>query len=339
MNTYLIGTDEAGYGPNLGPLVVSATAWKLSRVSRDTNDRNLSLDLWPRLHPVVIRPTRPLGKSAMSLSADAPLEIGDSKQLYASGSSLGPLERGVLAHLALLGPLPRSWEEAWEALHPESSSLWSQIPWWEDRDRSFPLVVNWQQIQGDARRLANQCDLSNVSLVALSSRAIFPEQWNELLVRWGSKGEVLSRLTLELVHEVIDELLQTESGEVIVHCDKHGGRNRYGGLLQAIFPEVWLETVRESRECSQYRCGEGEQKREFHFTMRGEENLAVALASMASKYLRELAMEDFNAFWTARLPQLRPTAGYPQDARRFLGEITQLQQELGIPSHQLWRMK
>ena len=25
--TLLIGTDEAGYGPNLGPLVVAATAW------------------------------------------------------------------------------------------------------------------------------------------------------------------------------------------------------------------------------------------------------------------------------------------------------------------------
>ena len=24
---YLIGTDEAGYAPNLGPLVVSASAW------------------------------------------------------------------------------------------------------------------------------------------------------------------------------------------------------------------------------------------------------------------------------------------------------------------------
>ncbi|MBU4400433.1 MAG: hypothetical protein KKE86_13995, partial [Planctomycetes bacterium] len=26
---YLVGTDEAGYGPNLGPLVISATAWEV----------------------------------------------------------------------------------------------------------------------------------------------------------------------------------------------------------------------------------------------------------------------------------------------------------------------
>ena len=27
--TLVIGTDEAGYGPNLGPLVVAATAWQV----------------------------------------------------------------------------------------------------------------------------------------------------------------------------------------------------------------------------------------------------------------------------------------------------------------------
>ena len=26
---YLIGTDEAGYAPNLGPLVISATVWEI----------------------------------------------------------------------------------------------------------------------------------------------------------------------------------------------------------------------------------------------------------------------------------------------------------------------
>ena len=35
---YLIGTDEAGYGPNLGPLVISATVWE---VPDDVGGENL----------------------------------------------------------------------------------------------------------------------------------------------------------------------------------------------------------------------------------------------------------------------------------------------------------
>jgi hypothetical protein len=67
--------------------------------------------------------------------------------------------------------------------------------------------------------------------------------------------------------------------------------------------------------------------------------LPAALASMASKYLRELAMEALNAFWRHRVAGLRPTAGYPQDARRFKAEIAAVQAELGIPDRQIWRMR
>ena len=37
----------------------------------------------------------------------------------------------------------------------------------------------------------------------------------------------------------------------------------------------------------------------------------VALASIVSKTVRELWMDVFNAYWLARMPGLRPTAGYP----------------------------
>jgi hypothetical protein len=58
---------------------------------------------------------------------------------------------------------------------------------------------------------------------------------------------------------------------------------------------------------------------------------------MTSKYMRELAMRPFNRFWCNQLPELRPTAGYPRDARRFKTAIGPLQQELGIADHVLWR--
>ncbi len=56
-----------------------------------------------------------------------------------------------------------------------------------------------------------------------------------------------------------------------------------------------------------------------------------ALASMTSKYVRELAMQAFNEFWVSRVPGLQPTAGYPADAKRFHAQIRHVQQQLGIP--------
>ena len=41
---------------------------------------------------------------------------------------------------------------------------------------------------------------------------------------------------------------------------------------------------------------------------------------MAAKLVRELAMMRFNTYWCTRIPELKPTAGYVQDARRWLGD-------------------
>jgi ribonuclease HII len=61
------------------------------------------------------------------------------------------------------------------------------------------------------------------------------------------------------------------------------------------------------------------------------EHMAVALASMYSKYVRELFMKLENRFWASHVPDLKPTAGYPQDARRFLTDIEDACERLDIP--------
>jgi ribonuclease HII len=57
----------------------------------------------------------------------------------------------------------------------------------------------------------------------------------------------------------------------------------------------------------------------------------VALASMLAKYLREVLMGRFNAYWRAWLPDLRPTAGYYADAQRFLADVAPVVGRTGIP--------
>ena len=69
------------------------------------------------------------------------------------------------------------------------------------------------------------------------------------------------------------------------------------------------------------------------------EHFCVALASMVSKYVRELLMGEFNAFWLRHLPELRPTAGYPGDAARFFEAIRPVAATLGLAESALWRRK
>jgi hypothetical protein len=60
---------------------------------------------------------------------------------------------------------------------------------------------------------------------------------------------------------------------------------------------------------------------------------------MASKYLRELAMRPFNEFWCRHVPELKPTAGYSTDSRRFKADISAAQSSLGIADRVLWRVR
>lgn len=77
----------------------------------------------------------------------------------------------------------------------------------------------------------------------------------------------------------------------------------------------------------------------FCFQTQAETCLPAALASMASKYLRELAMGALNDFWGKRLPGLQPTAGYPRDAKRFSADIAGVLAQLNIDGRVLWRVK
>jgi ribonuclease HII len=334
---YLIGTDEAGYGPNLGPLVISATLWQVP----DGTDGE---DLYERLAGVIV----PTPEQA-ARNPTACVTMADSKVLYRAvvgmcgchtrpppGKGLRHLERGLWAALALLGKQPQTWSDVWVALAPEAADDLRAIPWYAEYDAPVPLEVEptgWDTLVSVLR---SGLAAAGVRLLELRSRAVFPRQFNEVVERHGSKGAALSHLTLELVSRAMEPL---EDGPISVICDKHGGRNRYGRLLAEHFPDRLIEIYGEHRRQSIYRFGPSQHRVQFCFRTKAEECLPAALASMASKYLRELAMRALNAFWCGRLVGLRPTAGYPQDAKRFRTDIAPALAELKIDDRVLWREK
>jgi hypothetical protein len=317
---YLIGTDEAGYAPNLGPLVVSASLWHVDRPSDGA-------DLYRRLRGVICR--TPSRTSAMRR-----LAIADSKALYSPAQGLSVLERGVLTALAIVDRLPENWHEAWQLLDPDSHGRLDEQPWHLDFERTLPLQAERDDLAAIGPKVARGMQRAGVRLLALRSRAVFPDEFNRSNQAWGNKAETLSKVTLALVGEMLS---LCAGGPVLVVCDKHGGRNLYGRLLQQQFPDPLIEVRGEGSARSTYCWGPESARIEVQFRTGGEAFLPAALASMTAKYLRELAMHAFNAFWCARLPGLLPTAGYPRDARRFKSAIEPLQSSLGITDQIVWR--
>lgn len=317
---YVLGTDEAGYGPNLGPLCIAASAWRIP----DGADVE---SLYERLASVVCSELADAGEK---------LAIADSKALYKAGGSLELLERGVLVALACLGRSPRCWREIWAALDGESLSQIDDQPWHHEFDEPLPLHCELESVALAATLLQAGCEQAAASLVDLQAAILFPAAFNRAVKGCDNKAEVLSLTTLDLARRVLEAL---PPGPALVFSDKHGGRTYYAALLQHIFPEELVIVRRETAALAVYQVQHQGRAIEFRFQPKGEQHLPTALASMTAKYLRELAMRPFNAFWQRQIPNLKATAGYPTDARRFCDDIGPVRRKLKIANHLLWRTR
>lgn len=343
---WMIGIDEAGYGPNLGPLVVAATVWRVAEETggrkQETGDRGRGTENPTTGGTATIAPAgatvdlyRRLRKFVSAAPREKRLAIADSKALYKPGLGLRLLERGVLTALRVVrGDTTARWRELFTDSEPH-------LPWHADFDCDLPIDTELDEIDDLADRLASTCVLAEVQLVHVQTRLVFPREFNDLTDHYGTKGAALSHITIDLLRATLEQISPDPqpptSDSFLVTCDKHGGRNYYNALLQHHFPDHWIDIVHESQTQSRYAWGPPEQRVTVTFRVRGEAELPTALASMTAKYYRELAMRAFNGYWVRQIPGLRPTAGYPTDAKRFKEAIAERQRTLGIDDRDLWR--
>jgi len=96
-----------------------------------------------------------------------------------------------------------------------------------------------------------------------------------------------------------------------------------------------VQVVAETPAWSAYHVPDASCRVEF--SVRGESRLPVALASMTAKYVRELSMAAFNAWWCGRVEDLAPTAGYPLDAARWRRDVEAAGAVAAADWDDLWR--
>jgi hypothetical protein len=186
--------------------------------------------------------------------------------------------------------------------------------------------------------LVEELDRVGMSWGIIRSQVVCAAAFNDLLDQTDSKGQVLSHCLASLVAEI--HAHQGDTEPTCYFIDKHGGRNYYAALVQHALPGGLVVALRESANESSYRVlGLGREVRLTFLPRADTAHFCVALASMVSKYLRELFMLEWNAWWIAHVPGLKPTAGYPGDAARFFQAIRPIADRLGISERALWRRK
>lgn len=300
--TLLVGTDEAGYGPNLGPLVVAATAWE---ATADPTE----------VEAACVRAQVAIGRA-----------WGDSKRIFRGGDGFAALERGALAAATIAsGGVPATVAALAAALGTDACGAEGEP------ETALPRACPPGRCEAAAATAAAALAAAGLALVAIRCRVIEPREFNALLDAGLNKSDILSRATLDLAAAVVAR----GPRPAVVWCDRHGGRRRYAPLVSQALAAPLVQVVEELPERSTYLVPAADCRIEF--SVGGESRLPVAVASMTAKYVRELAMAAFNARWASRQPGLEPTAGYPVDAARWRREAADSVARAGIPWDDLWR--
>lgn len=316
-----VGIDEAGYGPNLGPLVMGVVACRVPTAE----------DLWHHMRTAVRR---------QGDKDDGRLLVADSKVVFSQSKGLGSLETVVLAFLNGREAEPCPELEALEldqlvaTVCGDSLAEIRRESWFAGTTR-LPVAADEASLQAGTERWRGATAECGAHWGLTTAVLVAAERFNALVDKWGSKGAVLGIGLTELLRPCV-QLPGDDALEIVV--DKHGGRNHYSVLLQHVFDEGMVLAREEGALRSTYDIiGLGRPVRVTFMPRADAAAFCVALASMLCKYLREVLMGEFNRFWRAKVPGLEPTAGYPGDSRRFYEAIEPELTKLGIPRERVWR--
>jgi hypothetical protein len=281
----------------------------------------LGRDWWDLLAPAVSR------------SVDADYPIDDSKKLFGKPKGRAGAERTVAG---VLGGLPQCAATEFPCIESLVQAL--AVGCLEELRREHWFAERTALSLKSHDGLRESLKRSEVRIAAAAFDLVFPNRFNELLGGLENKALVQRDALQPLLQRLLDDDDSPESVYVVV--DRLGGRKFYRTLVEDVAGDAFVMTRNEDARLSRYEFTANGRTVEVTFAVEADGfSLPTALASIVAKYLRECAMEGFNAFWKKRIPSLKPTAGYPLDAGRFRGDVEGRLAEFGVSMSEFWRMR
>ncbi len=295
------GVDEAALGPRLGPFCACLVEFDSS------DDLPLTTDLYEELEDSITK----------DRDTDNRLVAADSKMIYTPSSGIHLLEHSVRVFIELSGiELPRNLHEFVGAFCPvDDYRQLQEIPWFrDDEGGKLPMSnIDIGKVRQDADKVWQNMEKMKLAFKPPRLRFVTAKTFNELILTNENKADAVRVILRPLIFHA---LRASATGRLTV--DRQGGRRYYECWLNELPQKDRSVVLQEGRKVSAYEVGSFL----IEFMVSADRiRLETAIASMFAKYLRESAIHVFNSWWRQRHSSLRATAGYPQDANRFIKNL------------------
>ncbi len=291
----IVGVDENGLGPRLGPLVVTAAVFEQPAYDR--------AGLW---------------------EAAGAFGIGDSKEVGGFGD-MARCESIALAALRRVGASTDSFAALLASIAARPvAELRSICP----TDAPAAVAACWEPaidlpaFGGDG--VASELPEA-LGLVELRSEVLCPGAMNTAK----ALGKTKLAIDLRAMESLLFAARERAGAEVQAICGHVGGIRYYRDAFGRM-GELLATTLEESVARSEYRvAGFG---RVLFEVDADATHLPVALASIVGKYVRELFVERLNRFYKSHAPRLQAASGYHDPvSAAFVEKTARIRRKLRVP--------